>query len=639
MAEAQANGARWFALERTLPAYHDQIAATGFVEELTNPCDEGYLLARWGGGSYRVTAKTVGKGRGGKKVLDTHDFDLSGPPRAYPGADGQPVLFPSAKLENAPETVEDDDDEEDEEDEEDDPRVRRFSRDRSERDRFNRDRFERDRFERDRFERDRFERDRFDPITRLREASTQRAASAVNTDAMKILNESNHAAQVMAQQQLQARDKEVQQLREALLSREDRANAPMQEAVSALKLRMEEQRKDFEAQMNALRIGYEQQITTLRSTHESQLASNRSTLEQQTLMLTQRHESELRILRDRQEAEIKNLQREIDRAREDANTRARDIQTHADRRVQEVRDLLAAQYETRISVLQSDLSNAQRRADEVRSSADSTVQNRIADERRAAEQRESLMREMLQGREHVTSETLKAERDRLREERDKLAAELAEARKAADPQTALRNVAQMAETMKSLGLAGPVGGKEEEEKVPDDMIGKIAAYAPKLMAAAEPVLRRADAARAATVQLHESRIRAQMHANQLAAQTLVARQGGQPLPAPSHTPEEAPAPVSKPTQSALQSSIQELLSALNGAYVGNMTPEQVAELVKSNVMGQSAESKNLLDSLLSRPGDEVASELSSAAEALGFEALTTPRGQVWLESVHRACNA
>lgn len=673
-------GARWFKLERTFPVTCDNIASSGFIDDLTEPVDESMIRKQWGGGAFRISALAP-KGRG-KAVLEAKDFELSGPPRAYPGADKQPVLFPSAKVREEEGGGDESIDAEFEDDgfdlddltqgnrgrgrpQNDFPPLRGHGQSRDFR---GRDRFE----EQDlnpRYRRAPFREFAEEPMPappppyanpaeRMRESLSQRTAVQASTDSMRILNEANSSAQRMLADQLENRNKEMQQMREALAVQSERTDRPIQEAINAFKMRMEEQRADFTAQLTGMRTNYEQQIGALRSTFDQQLANARSTSdqqlaamrtgnEQQVLLLSQRHDAELRSLASRQESEVKNLQREIDRTREDATTRLRDAQEQANRRAQEVRDLLAAQYETRIAVLTSERDVAQRRADEIRQNSSIETQTRISDERRSAEGQQVLMKTMLEGREQVTVSTITAERDRLRDELNRAREELTEARKAADPMTSLKNVAMMSETMKSLGLAGPVGEKTSEEPaVPDDLMGKMAAYAPKIMGAMEPILRRGDAARAATVSLQETQIRAQMQARHLSALQQQQQQGRQAPPQVAlHALPQSPtppveAPQGEDTAVASGAGAAELLSALDTAFKGGMSPDQVASFVQSNLAGASSpETKELLEDLLSRPGDEVANELSTAAEALGYSDLSTPRATVWLQGVHRALNA
>jgi len=106
--------------------------------------------------------------------------------------------------------------------------------------------------------------------------------------------------------------------------------------------------------------------------------------------------------------------------------------------------------------------------------------------------------------------------------------------------------------------------------------------------------------------------------------------------APQAAPVPTAAPAGEDGGGAQGAGAAELLSSLDQAFKGGMSPDQVAGLVQSNLSGMSEETKQMLDELLSRPGDDVANDLSTAAEALGYSDLTTPRATVWLQGVHQA---
>ena len=663
--------ARWFTLERTLPAYHDAIPATGYMEDLETPTDEASILQRWGGGQYRINAKGVGSGRGQKKVLDSFVFELAGPPRAFPGPDKAPVLFPSAKSAASPtdDRADDDDDEDDF-----DPRDRHPRE-------ATRDRFERrpppgERVERgdrraslgergDRFGHDlRFDQQRlpyrtpglppdFDmppppltdrsPAALVRERMLQREAASADNGAMRILKEASEGAQVALSKQLEALAQDNMVLRDSLLARDDRANKPYEEGMQALKARMEEQRQDFAVQTAALRTSYEQQLTSLRASYDQQLAGLRLNHEQQVAMLGQRHEGERRSLLDQRESEVKTLQRQVETTREDMSQRLRDAETQARTRVEEAVRMLTASFDTRIALLTSERDAAQRRADEMFQRTTQEVTTRVGEERRYNESSTNLLKTMLEGREQATRQSLEGEVSRLRDELATARAELVEARKNAEPQVALSKAATMAEQMRNLGMVGPVNAeKSEEPPVPDDIMGKIAAYAPKLMGAVEPVLRRADDARQGAIRLREHQISAQLQAHQIAAQTRLALAGQASGVLPAQLPAPpAPtgnAPTTAPSREVHQdvAPLHDLLTQLEQAMSNSLEPGAVAELVRMQQGNMTAETRQMLDALLERPSAEVAGELSTAAESLGMATLSTPRGTRWLQSLHES---
>jgi hypothetical protein len=662
--------ARWFTLDRLLPAYHDAIAATGFMEDLEGPTDEPTILQKWGGGQYRITAKAVGKGRGAKRVIDTFMLDLAGPPRAYPGPDKNPVAFPSAK---PFEVNEDDGDMGGGMDDFEGPDPHR----REVRERIGRP-FPGDRG--DRFDprpplgdrENRFERDmrgypprppfrgpgfspEFDmprpslsegasPADLVKERMARRAEAANDTSAMRILKEANGESQAALTRQLETMVSDNQALRNALLEREDRANKPYEEGMQAMKARMEEQRQDFAAQTAALRGSYDQQITSLRSNYDQQLTTLRLNHEQQVAVLNQRHEAERRSLLDQRESEVKSLQRQIDVTREDMNQRLRDAEAATRNRVEDAVRMLTTSFETRIALLTSERDSAQRRCDEMFQRTSSEVAARVGDERRSSETNTTLLKTMLESREASTKQALENEVARLKDELTNARTELAEARKAAEPQVALGKVAAMAGQMRELGMVGPVtAAKEEEAAVPDDPMSRFAATATKLMAAAEPVLSRADGARRDVLRLREQEIQGRLAATQIAAQTRLALAGQRPMTPPPQLPQPTVpatqnAPAVNPTVDvhADVTPLRDLLVQLEQAMSGGMTPDQVAGLVKMQQGSMSADAQQMFEALIERPSDEVASELSTAAETLGMTTLATPRGTRWLQGLHEA---
>ena len=411
-----ADKARSFKIERVHPAYQDSMSAIGFLEDIQSPIDERYIQQRWGGGTYTITAQVPGKGRAGKKNLGTLQIDLPGPPLTYPGPDGKPVPFPSAvnafkviaereqakaKEEEEEEEEDDTDDreDEDEDDRDDDRDSRRYGHSRHNDRRPPppaRRRYEDDRD--DHYYRNRhgdedesmFRRSHYDaphmngyggggggynPAQRLREISNQRQADSASSEALKLVQTTVSSVQDSASRQLDAAREEVTALRETLFKMQGQQNRPYEETLSALRTQSDQQRANFETQMNALRASYEQQIGLMR----------------------QNNEHAARLLADRHADEIKMTQAQVEGVRRDA-----------DRRIEEVKGLMAAQYQSRIDVLTSErdqerrrVEDERRRADDAYTRASSDVERRISEERKSAGDREAIVRQVMEGREQM----------------------------------------------------------------------------------------------------------------------------------------------------------------------------------------------------------------------------------------------
>jgi hypothetical protein len=431
-------------------------------------------------------------------------------------------------------------------------------------------------------------------------------------------------------------------------------------------------------------------MTALRANFESQTNAMRASYEQQIALMRQNTEHANRLMADRHAEEMKVTQAQTEGVRRDS-----------DRRVEEVKGLMAAQYQSRIDVLTSErdqerrrVEDERRRADDAYTRASGDVERRISEERKSAGDREAIVRQVMEGREQMQVGLLKSDLDRARDEaaalrkqmddlRSGLERQLDDARKAADPRSSLAQVAGMIETMKSLGLAAPsaAGGeveKEPEEKIPEDFMGKVAAYGPKIMQAVEPVLRRADSVREATARVAEAQAQArmaelamarpqlrplvdpriqaqaQMQAQaqaqaqaqmqaQAQAQAQAQRQAAavrppqvavQPVAQPAAQPEEEPQVEQEGEQQSPSQMFNKLLDKLQTGYSFGMTPEQVAAMVNESLEAGSFDG-SLIDALLERPADQVANELSEAAGELGFDELATPKATKWLVELHK----
>jgi hypothetical protein len=713
----EADKARSFKIERVHPAYQDSMSAIGFLEDIQNPIDERYIQQRWGGGTYTVTAQVPGKGRAGKKNLGTLQIDLPGPPLTYPGPDGKPVPFPSAvnafkviaEREQAQAAEEEDEDEDDIEEEEDDRDERDDRRYGSSRHNDRRPmppprrRHEEDddypyrhrhndddsMYRRPAYDHTQFNGygNQYNPAQRLREISNQRQADNASSEALKLVQTTVSSVQDSASRQLDAAREEVTALRESLFKLQGQQNRPYEETLSALRAQSEQQRSSFESQMTALRANFESQTNALRASYEQQIALMRQNTEHANRLMADRHAEEMKVT----QAQIEGVRRD------------------SDRRVEEVKGLMAAQYQSRIDVLTSErdqerrrVEDERRRADDAYTRASGDVERRISEERKSAGDREAIVRQVMEGREQMQVGLLKSDLDRARDEaaalrkqmddlRSGLERQLDDARKAADPRSSLAQVAGMIETMKSLGLAAPsaAGGeveKEPEEKIPEDFMGKVAAYGPKIMQAVEPVLRRADSVREATARVAEAQAQArmaelamarpqlrplvdpriqaqaqmqaqaqaqaqaQMQAQaqaQAQAQMQAQRQAAavrppqvavqpvaQPVAQPAAQPEEEPQAEQEGEQQSPSQMFNQLLDKLQTGYSFGMTPEQVAAMVNESLEAGSFDG-SLIDALLERPADQVANELSEAAGELGFDELATPKATKWLVELHK----
>ena len=691
--QTTAESARWFKLERLQPAFTDNMSALGFLEDLTNPIDERYILARWGGGTYAVISQAVGKGRSSRKNVGRMEFDLAGPPRAFPGKEGQPVLFPSAKAMDDANVVDDEDEEEEEEVEVRPRRTSRFgehdprARDEDPRNDPRNDPRMDPRWRgippngngRDFPYQDQqggmgmgmngmqpgFAAGLRSPLGRFQEVAQQRVESRAEQQAMKMATDASNIAQTTLANQLDEARKQNDEMRGQMMAREREQARPLHEAQAALLQQLEQQRTAYEAQLRTQRDNTEAQLRSQRSDFESQMRSQKEAAEARNLSIEKE--------RDREHGmAAKDLAAE----RTQADRRVADEREAAARRVEEVKNLLTTQYETRLTVLTSERDQAARRAEEAERRAQADVERRVSEERRMAEQREMLVREMVGGNATTQVTVLSGERDRYRDEanllRQQTSAQLSEqqkrfdemrkdfenkleeARKAADPRTSMANVASMVSSMKELGLAGgPPTAAETEEKIPDDMLGKIAAYGPKLAAAMEPILQRGAEARDAKMRLVENqqhlrmaqlagmRQRQQQPAFQPQQQVFQQQQPqqqvfqGQPQQQPQQVFQGQPQQIVQPpaAQAEEASPLHGLLGRLQGAYAMSMSASDVAGIIKENAK-KGEIPPEVLEAMLARDGNEVASELSEAAGSLGFNELATPRATQWLAELH-----
>lgn len=324
-------GCQFVRVSREFPKIWEGIPIAGVIEEVVEPFDTDYLMNRWGGGTYKLSAIQLDPD-GKSRTVDRKTVTLSGLPLCFRGPDGEPAPLPqSARVEEA---------------------MRR-------------------RAAREEYDEEEDHKDHVSAVDLYYAAQANASQNrSVDPEALEVIrraqNDANEhmranmdAQQRLSEQTIANQREELDRMRTRMQEKELTSHQPLNIAMQMMESRSQSEMSNMRSQLDAMRDQHQSQLQMIQSEHARVIESYQRELDrmredsrlredQVRSMVQGQYQGQIAALENRALMAEQNAQRNVEIARQDA-----------DRREAQMKLMLESGFDSRFQLVSSEKSRLQ----------------------------------------------------------------------------------------------------------------------------------------------------------------------------------------------------------------------------------------------------------------------------------------